>query len=195
MGLIGKAKNFIKKVGKANPKEIAKKVGKVAHNVIGTADKVLGKIEDVGNKIANIPIVGDMAKNLYKAPIIKGVSAEMMFQGAKTGVNVAKRAEGQAQNMIARLPEGNLEDILSGKGKFSNRPVANIGNKHLHTQSESKFRNDVVANAGKHPVIQSRIKGVMKHLQSQQIMNATPLSQIPRTVRHITRTNVVGALG
>ena len=195
MGLIGKAKHFIKKVGKANPKEIAKKVGKVAHNVIGTADKVLGKIEDVGNKIANIPVVGDMAKSIYKAPIIKGVSAEMMFQGAKTGVNVAKKIEGQANKMIDKIPEGNVEDILSGKGKFSNTPVANIANKHLHSQREGKFRNDVIANAGRHPVIQSRIKGVVKHLQSQQIMNATPLSQIPRTVRHITRTNVVGSLG
>ncbi len=194
MGVIGKAKAGLKKLGKANPREIAKKVGKVAHSVISVADKALSKVEGVAEKIGNIPVVGDMAKQLVQAPLIKGMSAQQLFQGAKAGVNVAKRAEGKAQTMIAKLPEGNIEQI--GRKMFSNRPVANIGNSHLqNVRNNAKMINDVISQGGKHPVIQSRLKGLTKHLQSQAIMDATPSSQVPKTVRHITRRQVMSGLG
>jgi len=177
MGLVGKAIALGKKIGKSKPMDIIKKVGKVAHSVIGTADKVLGKMEEIGNTVANIPIVGDTLKGLYKAPILKGVSAEMLFKGAKTGVGIAKKIDNKAQAI------------------FNNNPVANIGTKHLQGQRDAKFRNDILSSGGRHPVIQSRLKGVLQHLQAQNIMGATPLNQVPRTVRHHMRTNVVGSLG
>jgi len=193
MGLIGKAKALGKKIGKLNPKAIFTKVGKVAHSVIGTADKVLGKIEDVGNKIAKIPIVGDTLKGIYKAPILKGVSAEMLFKGAKTGVGIAKTLEGKAQGLLNKIPEGNLESIA--RNRFSNKPLTNIDNNHLHTPSKAKLYNDVIANAGRHPVIQSRIKGIVKHLQAQEIMRATPDRQISNVVKKHIRHNVVSRMG
>lgn len=194
MGLIGKAKALGKKIGKLNPKAVLTKVGKVAHSVIGTADKVLGKIEDVGNKIAKIPIVGDTLTGLYKAPILKGVSAEMLFQGAKTGVGIAKKGEKIAQGILKRLPDGTIEDIA--KKKFSNIPVANLGNKHLKAQQGNmKLINDVLSKGGRHPVIQSRLKGALQHLQSQEIMKATPLGQIPNHIKKHMTHNVIGSLG
>ena len=193
MGIIGKVKGFVKKVGKANPKAILTKVGKVAHSVIGTADKVLGKMEDVGNKIAKIPVIGDTLTGLYKAPVIKGVSAEMLFQGAKTGVGMAKKGEKMAMGMVNKIPEGNLES-MAGK-VFSNKQLTNLGNKHLHTAESAMFKNNVLSSGGRHPVIQSRIKGVLKHLESQNIMKSTPDRQIPLIVKKHMRHNVIGSLG
>jgi len=193
MGLIGKAQGVIKKLGKANPKSILTKVGKVVHSVIGTADKVLGKMENIGNTIAKIPIVGDTLTGLYKAPILKGVSAEMLFQGAKTGVGIAKKGEKMAMGMVNKIPDGNLES-MAGK-VFSNKQMTNMGNNHLHTAANGMFKNNVLSSGGRHPVIQSRIKGVLKHLESQNIMKSTPDRQIPLIVKKHMRHNVIGSLG
>jgi len=194
MGLIGKAKALGKKIGKLNPKTILTKVGKVAHSVIGTADKVLGKMEDVGNKIASIPVVGDTLKGLYKAPLLKGVSAEMLFKGAKTGVGIAKKGEKIAQGMLKRLPDGTIEDIA--KRKFNNQPNTNIGNTHLASQRNSaKLMNDVISSSSRNPVVQSRMRNIVRHIQSSDIMNSTPIGQVPRTVRAHTIHNVLGGLG
>jgi len=150
MGLIGKAKNFVKKVGKANPKDIAKKVGKIADKGLDMAKGALSKIEEVGNKIADIPVIGDLAKQAYSAPVIKGVSAQMLFEGAKAGVKTGDKLLRRGKGMINKLPDGSVAEIVGGKKSknFSSQSVANIGNKHLKSQRENaSMINDVISSA------------------------------------------------
>ena len=194
MSLIGKVKHFVKKVGKINPKAILQKVGKVAHTIIGGADKVLGTMESIGNKIAKIPVVGDTLKGIYKAPIFKGVSPEMIFQGAKTGVGIAKKIDSKAQAFIDKVPEGDLASIVGRK--FSTKSVANIGNKHLVGQrTNASLINNIISSASSHPAVRSRVRGLTNHLQAKTIMKATPLSQVSNVVKHHTTRVINSSLG
>ena len=198
MGLVGKVKGLIKKVGKANPKNILQKVGKYAEKGLDIAKNVLSKAEDVGNAIASVPVIGDLAKQAYSAPVIKGMSAQMLFQGAKVGVKAGDKLLRTGQSMVNRMPSGNVEQIISGKmsSKFSNQSVANIGNKHLKSQRENATMiNDIISSAGRHPVLQSRARNITKHLQSQDIMRATPLRQVSNVVKHHTTRVINSSLG
>jgi len=198
MGIVGKAKALAKKIGKANPKNILTKVGKVAEQGLGIAKNVLSKAEDIGNAIASVPVIGDLAKQAYSAPVIKGMSAQMLFEGAKLGVKTGDKLLRTGQSMVNKMPSGNVEQIISGKmsSKFSNQSVANIGNKHLQSQRQNATMiNDVISSAGRHPVLQSRARNITKHLQSQDIMRATPLRQVSNVVKHHTTRVVNSSLG
>ena len=198
MGIVGKAKALAKKIGKANPKNILTKVGKVAEKGLGIAKNVLSKAEDIGNAIASVPVIGDLAKQAYSAPVIKGMSAQMLFEGAKLGVKTGDKLLRTGQSMVNKMPSGNVEQIISGKmsSKFSNQSVANIGNKHLQSQRQNATMiNDVISSAGRHPVLQSRARNITKHLQSQDIMRATPLRQVSNVVKHHTTRVVNSSLG
>ncbi len=198
MGIVGKAKALAKKIGKANPKNILTKVGKVAEKGLGIAKNVLSKAEDIGNAIASVPVIGDLAKQAYSAPVIKGMSAQMLFEGAKLGVKTGDKLLRTGQSMVSKMPSGNVEQIISGKmsSKFSNQSVANIGNKHLQSQRQNATMiNDVISSAGRHPVLQSRARNITKHLQSQDIMRATPLRQVSNVVKHHTTRVVNSSLG
>jgi len=198
MGIVGKAKALAKKIGKANPKNILTKVGKVAEKGLGIAKNVLSKAEDIGNAIASVPVIGDLAKQAYSAPVIKGMSAQMLFEGAKLGVKTGDKLLRTGQSMINKMPSGNVEQIISGKmpRKFSNQSVANIGNKHLQSQRQNATMvNDIISSAGRHPVLQSRARNITKHLQSQDIMKATPLRQVSNVVKHHTTRVVNSSLG
>jgi len=198
MGLIGKAKNFVKKVGKAKPRDIAKKVGKLADKGLDMAKGALNKIEEVGNKIADIPVIGDLAKQAYSAPVLKGVSAQMLFEGAKAGVKTGDKLLRKGKGMINKLPDGSVAEIVGGKKSktFSSQSVANIGNKHLKSQRDNaSMINDVISSAGRHPVLQARARNITKHLQSQDIMRATPLRQVSNVVKHHTTRVVNSSLG
>lgn len=198
MGIVGKAKALAKKIGKANPKNILTKVGKVAEKGLGIAKNVLSKAEDIGNAIASVPVIGDLAKQAYSAPVIKGMSAQMLFEGAKLGVKTGDKLLRTGQSMVSKMPSGNVEQIISGKmsSKFSNQSVANIGNKHLQSQRQNATMiNDIISSAGRHPVLQSRARNITKHLQSQDIMKATPLRQVSNVVKHHTTRVVNSSLG
>ena len=183
MVLLGKMIGYAKKLGKTSPLNTIKKIGKIGSSVLSTAHSIMDKVESVGNKIADVPIIGDLVKGVYKAPIFKGVSPEMIFQGAKTGLAVADKVEKTAKSVM-------------GGGGFSVNSAVNIGNKHLSGQrGNAGMINDIISSASSHPAVRSRVRGLTKHLQAQTIMKATPLSQVSNIVKHHNVRQVNSSMG
>jgi len=189
MGLIGKLKGISSKVGKLNPRAIVRKVGKISHNVVNTAKNVMSKAENIGKKIGDAPVIGGYAKKLYKAPIFKGASLQMLHKGSKTALNVADKGLKVLDKYAEKIPEGNVSSIV--KKQFSNKASTNIGNTHIASKMNSAKKLNELVSSNKQPVIKARNTAMSKHIQAVNIMKSTPIRQVPKTVVRVVR----GGLG
>ncbi len=93
--------SFVKKIGRGLKNGI-KTLGRVAHKGFDYAKKGVNWVRKQAGRVAKIPVIGDIAKNLVNTPIplIGGLSAKQVFNKVNNVVDRGHSIASGADNLL-----------------------------------------------------------------------------------------------